>query len=145
MGKAASIAVAGVVSGFAYLVAQSVDLAITKNKVDDRVMLGRLVPVHPSHAVTVGTVMHIANSVIFAAVFRLVGRDLLKGPMWWRGAVFASIENIVLYPLAILEDFHPALRDGQLDSYQSVTAFAQGVWRHIVIGAILGALTPRND
>lgn len=145
MRKAASIASAGIVSGLAYLAAQSVDLSITKNKVDDRVLLGRLVPVHHTQAVTVGTFMHLLNSVIFAAVFRLVGRDLLSGPMWWRGTVFATLENVLLYPLAILEDFHPALRDGQMDSYQNWTAFAQTAWRHVVIGAVLGALTPRKD
>lgn len=89
--------------------------------------------------------MHLANSVIFSTVFRLVGRDLLSGPMWWRGVVFATVENTLLYPIAIFEDFHPALRDGQMDSFQSWTAFAQETWRHVVLGAVLGALTPPED
>ena len=146
MNRIAGIVVSGVISGVAYLGAQSVDLAITRNKVDDRVMLGRLVPtVRPSQARLVGTVVHLVNSIVFSAVFRLFARNLLAGPMWWRGTVFATLENGLLYTLALFEDFHPAIRDGQIDSYQSRTAFIQGVWRHIALGAVLGALTPEKD
>lgn len=145
LSKIASIALAGIVSGVAYLAAQSLDMSAARNRVDDRVLLGRLLPVSPSQATTAGTIMHLVNSVVFSAAFRLVGRDLLKGPMWFRGATFALIENVVLYPLVLLEDFHPALRDGQMDSFQSWTAFAQAMWRHLVLGVVLGALTPRKN
>jgi len=145
MRRVAGIIGAGLVSGAAFLVAQTIDRSIVRNKVDDRVLLGRLLPVPPSRATAFGTAMHLANSVIFSTVFRLVGRDLLSGPMWWRGVVFATVENTLLYPIAIFEDFHPALRDGQMDSFQSWTAFAQETWRHVVLGAVLGALTPPED
>jgi hypothetical protein len=145
MKTAIQIVGAGMAAGVAFLGAQAVDLAITRNKVDDRVLLGRLAPgATPSQAVAIGAVMHVVNSVVFSAVFRLVIRDRLRGPMWLRGVTFALVENTLLYPLAIFEDFHPALRDGQMDSYQSGTAFAQETWRHVVLGAVLGALTPKN-
>jgi hypothetical protein len=44
----------------------------------------------------------------------------------------------------LLEDYHPAIRDGQLDSYQSWTAFNQAVWRHSVLGVVLGVLLSRR-
>ncbi len=139
------IVAAGIAAGAAFLGAQALDLAVVRNKVDDRVLLGRLAPgAKPSQAIAIGAAMHIVNSVVFSAVFRLVIRDRLRGPMWARGVTFALLENTLLYPLAILEDFHPALRDGQMDSYQSGTAFAQETWRHVVLGAVLGVLTPKK-
>lgn len=144
MRKGASITLAGITAGTAYLLAQSIDLAITRHKADDRVLLARLLPIRKEQAVPVGTAMHLVNSVVFSAAFRLVGRDLLSGPMWLRGVTFATIEAVVLHPLVLFEDFHPALRDGQMDSYQSWTAFAQSLWRHVVLGAVLGLLTPRR-
>lgn len=145
MGRVGGIVFAGVVSGLAYMGAQAVDLAISRNRTDDRVLLGRLTPVAPGHARAAGLVLHLVNSVIFSAVFRLLVRDVIKGPMWLRGVLFANIENAGLFPIFLFEDYHPAIRDGQLDSYQNGPAFAQQVWRHTALGMVLGALTPEKD
>lgn len=144
MNRIVGITVAGVASGAAYLAAQAIDIAATGNRIDDRVLAGALVPVGRTDARSVGTVMHGVNSVAFAAVFRLIGRDLLAGPMWLRGLVFALIETIALYPLSIFEPYHPAVRDGRLASYRTPVAFAQQVWRHVVFGIVLGILTPKR-
>ena len=139
------IAGAGIASGLAYLAAQEIDLRLAGTRVDDRVLIGRLLPVPKSQAVAAGTAAHLINSVAFSAAFRFVGRGALPGPMWLRGASFALAETVLLYPLALLEDFHPAIQDGTLDSYQSPTAFTQSVVRHLALGVVLGALTPERD
>lgn len=144
MKRPLGIVIAGIAAGSAYLLAQAFDLNVTKNRLDDRVLIGRLVPVPRRRAIVIGTVMHLVNSVLFSAVFRLALRDRLAGPMWWRGLQAAIVETVALYPMALLEDFHPAIRDGQLDSYQTATAFLQQVWRHVAFGAVLGLLTPRR-
>lgn len=145
MGIATKVVIAGGVSGAAYLAAQAADLAITRNRVDDRILLGRLTPVPGDKAKAVGTALHLINSVLFAAVFRSIGGRLLPGPMWFRGIVFANVENAALYVVILFEDYHPAIRDGQLDSYQTWEAFLQSVWRHIVLGAVLGLVLGRDQ
>jgi hypothetical protein len=144
MNRMVGIIVAGLASGAAYLAAQAIDIAVTGNKIDDRLLAGALVPVDRADARSVGAVMHGVNSVAFAAAFRWIGRDLLAGPMWLRGMAFALIETIALYPLSIFEPYHPAIRDGRLPSYRTPLAFAQQVWRHVVLGIILGLLTPKR-
>ena len=144
MNRVVGIAVAGGVSGAAYLAAQAIDIAIAGNDLDDRLLVGALVPIDRVDERAVGTAMHGVNSVAFAAVFRLIGRDLLAGPMWLRGLVFALIETIALYPLSLFERYHPAIRDGRLSSYRTPVAFAQQVWRHVVLGVVLGLLTPNR-
>jgi len=142
--RVAGIVMAGVVSGAAYLAAQTVDIAATGYRTDDRLLVGSLAPVERGEAVAAGTAMHLVNSVAFSAAFRLVGRDLLAGPMWLRGLLFALIETVALYPLAVLEPYHPAIRDGRLPSYRTPTAFLQQVWRHVAVGVTLGLLTPKR-
>jgi hypothetical protein len=144
MNRIARIVVSGLVSGAAYLGAQAVDIALTGRQTDDRLLVGRLLPVDKSQAPIVGTAAHLVNSVVFAAVFDCVVKGALSGPMWRRGLTFAMAETVALYPLAIFEDFHPGVRDGQLDSYQHPVAFAQQVWRHAAIGVTLGAMTPKR-
>lgn len=138
------VVAAGLVSGTAYLAAQAIDIGVTGNRTDDRVLAGAVAPVDRDGTVTAGTVMHLVNSVAFAALFRLAGRDLLPGPMWLRGVMFALIETIALYPMAIFQRHHPAIRDGRLPSYLTPVAFLQQIWRHIALGATLGLLTPRD-
>jgi hypothetical protein len=53
------------------------------------------------------------------------------------------VENVVLYPVTILEDIHPAIRLGQVDRYFNWPAFWQSVPRHIAFGAVLGILYDR--
>jgi hypothetical protein len=138
------IAATGLIAGAAYLAAQAIDLAITRNRVDDLALLGGMTPVRPESARPVGAVMHAANSIGMSAAYHLVVRDRLPGPGWLRGSLFALAENTALYPLALIEQEHPAIRMGRLDSYLSWTAFLQATWRHVAFGAVLGALAARG-
>ncbi|MBA2290679.1 MAG: hypothetical protein H0V98_09900 [Chloroflexia bacterium] len=134
------IVVSGLLAGIAYLLAQTVDLKVTGNNVDDRVLLGGIAPLSTSTSKKLGTAMHLGASIAAGVFYVRVVKGWISGPGWWRGVVFASVENALLYPWLLLEDFHPAIRDGRLDSYQSWTAFLQGVWRHVWFGAVLGAV-----
>lgn len=133
------VSASGLAAGSAYLLAQVIDLAVTGNRLDDRVLLGGMLPVPQRHARAAGTAMHLANSLAVSYVYHRHVASRLTGPGWRRGVTFALAENTALYPLALLEQFHPAIRRGELDSYRSVTAFAQQVWRHLAFGAVLGA------
>ena len=111
MNRVVGIALAGVVSGAAYLAAQAIDIKVTGHDTDDRVLVGAIAPVDRADAVSAGAALHLVNAVVFSAAFRLVGRDLLAGPMWLRGLLSALIETIALYLLSMFEHHHPAIRE----------------------------------
>lgn len=136
-------AVAGAVAGAAFLLAMAGDLALVKHKADDRILLGRFVTADPDRARSVGTVLHLASGAALGMVYAAVAQERLAGPPWLRGAIFATVENTLLYPLALLENHHPGIRDGHLDRYWTPVAFAQSIPRHLVYGAVLGSLYAR--
>src|SRR5829696_3418070 len=55
-----------------------------------------------------------------------------------KGVIFANVENVILYPITLFEDNHPAIRMGQVGRYFNWPAFWQSVPRHIAFGAVLG-------
>ena len=67
----------------------------------------------------------------------------MPGPAWLKGVIFANVENVILYPITLFEDIHPAIRTGQVDRYFTWPAFWQSVPRHIAYGAVLGVLYER--
>lgn len=136
-------AVAGLAGGAAYLVAVEADIALTRNNADDLELLGGLVSKDRDQARRIGLLMHLGNSAVMGIAYGTVGRKLLPGPGWARGLAFASIENAALYPLALLEDVHPAIREGRIARYWTGTAFAQGVVRHMAFGAVMGGVFDR--
>ena len=140
-----AVAVAGTVAGVAYLAEMAVDLPLLDHNADDLVFLGAPF-VGNNHALAkpVGTAVHAANAANLALAYALLAEPRLPGPPWWRGALFANIENALLYPLTKLTDrHHPAVRDGRLAPYWNRPAFLQSVLRHVAYGAVLGALYHR--
>lgn len=137
-------ALSGLAAGIAFAAVMEADLRLTGRNVDDRVFLGRpLVPHRPEAAKGVGMLLHLLNSVGFAWLYALVEAKL-PGPPWLRGVLFFNVENVVLYPLtALLEERHPAIRDGQIDRYFTWPAFAQSIPRHVAYGVVLGPLYAR--
>jgi xanthosine utilization system XapX-like protein len=90
-----------------------------------------------------GMVMHFGNGAALGVVYALIAHGRLPGPPIVRGLTFTTVETVGLYPLALLEGFHPGIKEGHLRSYLSKTAFAQQVLRHIAYGIVLGPLTER--
>lgn len=132
----------GLVAGAAFVAVLEADLRLTGRNVDDLIILGRPFVAEAKHARAVGGAIHAANSVGLASIYALV-EPRLPGPPWWKGVLFASVENLILYPITRFEDHHPAVRDGQVDRYFTWPAFWQSVPRHIAYGAVLGMLYER--
>jgi hypothetical protein len=141
--EARAATIAGLLAGIGYVAASEIDIRLTGQNLDDLKLLGRPLVSNPAHAKAVGFPIHLVNSVAVAAVYALAGRKRLRGPEWLRGMTFAAIENTVLYPVAAFENRHPGVRAGEIDRYFTFKAYLQSIPRHLVYGAILGALYPR--
>lgn len=133
---------AGLAAGGAFVAVLEADLRLSRNNVDDLVFLGRPVARRRAWARPVGLALHAANSVGFALLYARV-EHRLAGPPWWRGILFFNVENLLLYPLLVFEDRHPAIRDGQLDRYWTWPSFLQSIPRHVAYGAVLGSTYAR--
>ncbi len=136
-------ALAGLAAGAAFVAVLEADLRLTGRNVDDLIFLGRPLVRDPRWAKHAGLAIHAANSVALGALYAHLAHDRLAGPPWWRGVLFANVENGLLYPLTVFDRLHPAVRDGQLDRYWSWSAFLQSVPRHVAYGAVVGALYER--
>ena len=134
-----AVIVSGLAAGAAFAAVLEADLRLTGRMVDDLIVLGRPFVKDPSHARAAGLAVHAANSVALASLYALVEKRI-PGPPWFKGVLFANVENVLLYPVTVLEDKHPAIRDGQVDRYFTWPAFWQSVPRHVAYGAVLGVL-----
>lgn len=131
--------VAGLAGGAAFVLTLEAELRLGGRNLDDLLLLGRLVAREPGRARAVGLAAHLANSVGLALLYARF-HDRLPGPPWWRGVLFANVENTLIYPLTALDQLHPAIRDGELDRYFSWASYLQSAPRHVVYGAVVGAL-----
>lgn len=134
---------AGVAASIAYAIEQEVDLHLVGHYTDDLTLVGRLFTSDDSRIRPLGFAGHLLNGAIVGAVYAFLADRRLPGPPLARGVIFALAENVVLYPLALLERHHPAIREGTLASYWSRKAFYQQTLRHAAFGVVLGPLTER--
>jgi hypothetical protein len=134
---------AGATAGVAYAMAMDLDIRLLGRRTDDFLLLGRPFSEDPRRARLIGAGVHLANAAVFGVVYAAFARDRLPGHPALRGAIFGNVENTLLYPIATLERFHPAVREGRLDRYWTVSAYLQSVWRHTAYGAVLGSLYDR--
>ncbi|MDQ2682436.1 MAG: hypothetical protein M3Y37_02810 [Chloroflexota bacterium] len=133
---------AGTTAGSAYVLCQEIDNRLSGQNLDDLVLLGRPFVDDPGKAKLAGVPIHLFNSVALASLFPIV-RRVLPGGRVTQGISFALIENTVLYPVAVLENMHPAVRNGEVDRYFSLKAFLLSLPRHVAYGATLGLLYDR--
>ncbi len=140
--NAKAVAISGLAAGAAFLAILEADLRLTGRNVDDLIVLGRPLVKDPKHARAVGTAVHAVNSLVLASLYATI-EHRIPGPPWLKGIIFANVENVILYPITVLEDKHPAIRDGQVDRYFNWPAFWQSVPRHVGYGAVLGTLYSR--
>ena len=136
-------AIAGLAAGAVYVATQEIDNHLTGQRNDDLKLLGRLLVKGPEHAKLAGLLPHTINSANLGIAYAALAHDRLPGPPWFRGALFATVENTVLYPLALLEDKHPGIRAGEIDRYLTMKAYLQSIPRHITYGAVVGELYER--
>lgn len=136
-------ALAGIAGGLAYIATQEIDNRLLRRNLDDLKMLGRLVTPGPNGAKAAGVPIHLVNSVTLGVAYAIGGHDRLPGPAWLRGVLFANLENTALYPLALIEDLHPGVRNGEVERYRSVASYLHSVPRHIAYGAVAGYVYER--
>lgn len=136
-------AIAGLAAGAVYIGTQEIDNRLTGQNNDDLKLLGRLLVNGPEHAKLAGIPPHVLNSAGLGIAYAAIAHDRLPGPAWLRGVLFATVENTLLYPLALLEDKHPGIRRGEIDRYLTLKAYLQSVPRHITFGAVVGPLYQR--
>ena len=137
-----AVMILGLAAGAAFVAVLEADLRLTGRNVDDLMILGRPFAEDPSRARAIGGVIHAVNSLALATLYAAL-EPRLPGPALWKGVVFANVENVVLYPITLFEDIHPAIRLGEVDRYFTWPAFWQSVPRHIAFGAVLGILYDR--
>ncbi|MCD6028525.1 MAG: hypothetical protein K0S78_699 [Thermomicrobiales bacterium] len=137
-----AVVMSGLAAGAVFVAVLEADLRLTGRNVDDLTILGRPFVADARRARVVGGLIHAVNSVGLAGLYALV-EPRLPGPPWWKGVLFANAENLILYPITVFEDHHPAVRDGLVDRYFTWPAFWQSVPRHVAYGAVLGVLYDR--
>lgn len=133
---------AGLVAGIVYALTAEIDNRISGRKLDDLKLLGRLAVRDPKHAKLAGVPIHLFNSVALACLFPFARGKLPGGPVT-QGMLFATIENMLLYPLTALEHLHPGIQRGEIDYYFTLRAYLLSIPRHLTFGATLGLLYDR--
>lgn len=132
---------AGVGGALAYLAAQELDRRLVNRRSDDLILLGGLVTQHRAVWRPLGLVMHLLAGGVFGLIFETIAAPRLPGPLWLRGIIMAQTENLALFPLLLpIDAAHPAIASGELSPTFRGTYFGQAVWRHLALGAAMGAL-----
>jgi hypothetical protein len=145
MSRAWDAVVAGLGGGIAYLAAQEIDRRVVNPRSNDLVLLGGLVTDRPAIWRPLGLILHLIASASFGLVFDLLVAPRLPGPFWLRGVAMAQFENLTLWPLLLwIDRRHVAVRSGELAPMNRAVYFGQAVWRHVALGAVLGALLGRH-
>jgi hypothetical protein len=133
---------AGLAGGAAFAAVMQADMAASKRRVDDFRLLADWGPLHDHWRIT-GPAVHAVNSAIVGAVYS-AAEPSLRGPGWVRGATFALVENLTLWPvLFVLDRVHPAIRAGDLPEFGHRWPFVVETLRHLAYGLTLGVLFPR--
>jgi hypothetical protein len=134
-------AVSGAVAASVWALEQPLDKLVFGSGYDDVELLGRTLTSgdgwYPA-----GLALHIQNGAMFGAIYANVA-PVLPLPAPLRGPAAALTEHVALWPLGAVSDrFHPARR--QLTPLTgNRRAFAQGAWRHLLFGLVLGELERR--
>jgi len=136
---------AGVGGGIAYLAAQEIDRRLLNPRSNDLLLVGGLVTSRRSAWKPLGLALHLLAAAVFGLIFQAVVAPRLPGPYWLRGLLMAQIENVLLWPLIpLLDRVHVAVKSGDLAPMHRKVYFAQAVWRHVALGATIGALLGRS-
>ena len=139
---AKAVTISGLAAGAAFVAVLEADVRLTGRNVDDLLVLVRPFTAESTKARAIGGAIHAVNSLAMASLYAML-EPRLPGRPWLKGVIFANVENVILYPITLFEDIHPAVRNGEVDRYFTWPAFWQSVPRHIVFGVVLGVLYDR--
>lgn len=138
-------AIAGLAGSAAYLIEQAIDTSVTGEDTDDLKLVGMLVTRKSPYWLVIGANAHFFNGTALAIAYAYAMR-FIPGPPWLRGIIFAQIENFSLWHLCIrpLDRVHPAVKSGNLPTYDRTVPFWQGVARHVAYGVAVGIVYGRG-
>jgi hypothetical protein len=135
-------AAAGVVAATVWAAQQPLDIRVFGHPYSDTELLGRFAAPRGDGWRAPGYALHAANGALFGAVYALVARRV-PGPGVAKGATAGLGEHLATWPLTrLVSRFHPA-RKRLPEMYGVRRAFWQSAWRHLLFGALLGALEER--
>ncbi len=139
-------ALAGAVAAVAYAAEMYADIAVTGYRFDDVQLVESAMRGQTARVPWLGMAIHLANGAGLGLVYNGVIRPRLRGPGWARGIVFGLLFLGTVWPLTPLVDrAHPLIRRGALPKLARPVPFAQNLARHLVFGAVLGALCGAPD
>ena len=133
-------ALAGAVAAGVWAAQQPLDKRLFGVDYDDCELLGAVVT-RGRLAYPIGVVSHLVNGALFGAAYSRVAPSLL-GPAAARGVTAGMAEHLATWPSLRFIGLHPAAsRFPRM--WGNHAAFAQATWRHVLFGAVLGAVEGR--
>ena len=134
-------AVAGAAAAGVWALQQPLDMRAFGVPYDDTELLGKFVTRSRAWR-PVGVGIHLVFGATVGAAYGRLGPSLPVTARW-RGPAFALAEHLATWPgTRLLPTVHPAAGDFP-PLWGDHAAFAQATWRHLLFGAVLGALQRR--
>jgi hypothetical protein len=134
-------ALAGAAAAGVWLVQQPLDQRVFGVDYDDADLLGRFVT-SGRGVLPAGVALHLANGALFGAAYAAAAPGMPVPPAL-RGPLAGLAEHLATWPLTVLLDRVHRASGGLPPLWGSGRAFAQATWRHVLFGAVLGALERR--
>ena len=142
-GGRARAALAGAAAATVWGALEPLDRRVFRHDYSDVALLGKLVTRGRGWQAA-GFALHAANGALFGLCFHELRARLDADPNRLAFAL-AMIENVALYPLALVVDRkHPARGEPGLAPLLTLRAFAQETARHALFGLVLGRLAPQR-
>jgi hypothetical protein len=138
MNGRARAAAAGAAAATVWALAEPLDRRLLRYPYSDVALLGKAFTRGPGWR-PLGLAIHAANGALAGLAFDELDRRL-GGDRRRNAVVFATVENVALYPLSVLTDrYHPARGEPDVPPLaRSPRAFAQATFRHLLFGVLLG-------
>lgn len=137
-------ALAGVAAAGVWAAQQPLDMRAFGVNYSDPELLGSAVTAERGTLATevAGHLLHLGNGAVFGAAYALAA-PWLPGSGATRGVGAGVAEHLATWPLTGLAlQLHPA-GESFPRLWGNHRAFAQGLWRHVLFGALLGELERR--
>ena len=134
-------AVAGAAAAGIWALQQPLDIRAFGVAYDDTELLGKFVTRSRAWR-RVGIGVHLTFGAAVGAAYGAIAPALPLPPLW-RAPAFALTEHMATWPgTRLLPAVHPAAADFP-PLWGDHAAFAQATWRHLLFGAVLGAVEGR--
>ena len=134
-------ALAGAAAAAVWAAQQPLDQRVFGVPYSDTELLGKWLTRGPGWR-PLGLAAHLQNGALVGALYTNLA-PRLPGPSWAQGMLVGLGEHLATWPgTALLDRVHPAAGDFP-PLWGSGRAFAQATWRHLLFGAVLGAVERR--